>query len=71
MLSKKASIGCASGYEDPEQLQVGVSCNHPTELLHLWPHALGLLLPQTRVAVELCVKPGCKRPGVAEELSTG
>lgn len=63
--------GCASGYEDPEQLQVGVSCNHPTELLHLWPHALGLQLPKTRVAVELCVKPGCKRPGVAEELSTG
>jgi hypothetical protein len=58
-------------YEDPEQLQIGVSCNHPTELLHLSPHALGLQLPKSRVAVELCVKPGCKRPGVAEEVSTG
>lgn len=63
--------GCASGYEDPEQLKLGVSCNHPTELLHLSPHALGLQLPKSRVAVELCVKPGCEKPGVAEEVSTG
>jgi hypothetical protein len=63
--------GYAGGYEDPEQLQLGVSCKHPTQLLHLSPHALGLQLPKTRLAVELCMKPGCKRPGVAEEVSTG
>jgi len=63
--------GYAGGYEDPEQLQIGVSCDHPTELLHLSPSELGLQLPKFRVAVELCVKPGCKRPGVAEEVSTG
>ncbi|OJH33760.1 hypothetical protein [Cystobacter ferrugineus] len=63
--------GYAGPYEDPEQLQLGVRCKHPSALLHLSPHALGLQLPKPRVAVELCMKPGCKRPGVAEEVSTG
>lgn len=69
---RDAKLGGYPGlYEDPEQLQLGVKCEHPTELLHLSPHALGLQLPKSRVAVEFCVKPGCKRPGVSEEVSTG
>ncbi|WPB80731.1 hypothetical protein KYC5002_16545 [Archangium violaceum] len=63
--------GYAGLYEDPEQLQIGVKCKHPSELLHFSPQALGLQLPASRVAVELCVTPGCKKPGVAEEVSTG
>jgi hypothetical protein len=67
-----AKLGGYPGlYEDPEQLQIGVKCEHPSELIHLSPHAHGLQLPKSRVAVELCVKPGCKRPGVSEEVSTG
>jgi uncharacterized protein with PIN domain len=62
--------GYAGLYEDPEQLQLGVRCKHPSELLHFSPQALGLQLPKSRVAVELCVTPGCKKPGVAEEVST-
>ncbi|WP_257448954.1 hypothetical protein [Archangium lipolyticum] len=62
--------GYAGAYEDPEQLQIGVRCEHPSVLLHLSPAALGLQLPKSRVAVELCMKPGCKRPGVSEEVST-
>jgi hypothetical protein len=62
--------GYAGLYAEPMQLQIGVRCKHPTELLHLSPYALGLQLVASGIAVEFCVKPGCKRPGVCDEVNT-
>jgi hypothetical protein len=74
----------ASGLPRPPGLQLGgyphgvpseepllrLSCRHAPTLLQFEPSALGMLLPNVRVATAVCLNPGCQRPGVAEEPVT-
>lgn len=53
---------------DEEEL-IGVSCRHKATPLQLSAHALGLKLPQTHVLAEVCLKAGCKRPGISDEVA--
>lgn len=53
-----------------EEPLLRLSCRHTLTLLQFEPSALGMQLPQVRVATAVCLNPGCKRPGVAEEPVT-
>jgi len=58
------------GYEHgfDEDVRIGVSCRHKATLLQFSAHALGLKLRSVRVAAEVCLKAGCKRPGISDEV---
>ncbi len=53
-----------------EEPLIRLSCRHTPTLLQFEPSALGMQLPNIRVATAVCLNPGCKRPGVAEEPVT-
>jgi hypothetical protein len=53
-----------------EEPLIGLSCRHTPTLLQFEPSALGMQLPNIRVATAVCLNPGCKHPGVAEEPVT-
>jgi nucleotide-binding universal stress UspA family protein len=59
------------GYEHGfgEDVRIGVSCRHKATLLQFSALALGLKLRQLRVAAEVCLKAGCKRPGISDEVA--
>jgi nucleotide-binding universal stress UspA family protein len=58
------------GYEHgfDEDVRIGVSCRHKASLLQFSAHGLGLRLRKVRVAAEVCLKAGCKRPGISDEV---
>ncbi len=59
--------GYAHGFG--EDVRIGVRCGHKATLLQFSAHALGLRLPKARVAAEVCLKAGCKRPGISDEVA--
>jgi hypothetical protein len=60
--------GYPHGVHGDEAL-IGVRCRHTETLLEFSPMALGLKLRNLRAAVGVCLKAGCKKPGVSDELA--
>ncbi len=52
-----------------EEALIGVRCRHAETLLEFSPRALGLKLRNLRAAVGVCLKAGCKKPGISDELA--
>lgn len=52
--------------DDP---RIGVSCRHSPTLLQLEPGGLGLRVPKLRIALSVCMHPGCKKPGSSEAVT--
>ncbi len=52
-----------------EEALIGVRCRHAATLLEFSPLKLGLKLRGVRAAVGVCLKAGCKRPGISDEVA--
>ncbi|MBJ6762883.1 hypothetical protein JGU66_19135 [Myxococcaceae bacterium JPH2] len=51
--------------------ETGVACGHRTVLIRVQPSRIGLSAINRLLGVEVCVKPGCKRPRCSDEPAVG